>query len=197
MPAILFNIIILILEAAGLIILFRIGRMGLRLTAFYTQNSNLCAVIASVVFLLAQCFPELSEASAVLRYLATCMLTMTFLVVLLVLIPMGAGVRPMFLEQTGLMHHLLCPVLSVISYLGFEPHAAFSWLWLPGTVTLIYGIIMMVLNHLEKADGPYPFFRVNHQTKKATVLWTCVLFGVIFAISFVFLIMPAALQTPA
>lgn len=188
MIAILLNILIIVLELVGLWMCIPTRKAGV--FAFYTQNSNLCALISSVLFLFACVFPQLTPAAAALRYLAGCMLAMTFCVVMFVLIPMGAGVKPMLLEKNCLLHHVLCPVVSVVSYLCFEPHASAGFLWLPPAVTLAYGIIMMYLNHLEKYVGPYPFFRVNRQSKKATVLWTAVLFASIFALSFL-LMLPA------
>ena len=54
---------------------------------------------------------------------------------------------------------------------------------MPVLVTLVYGLIMLYLNAKSKYDGPYPFFRVHHQTKKATVLWVIILMVVIGGIS--------------
>ncbi len=67
-------------------------------------------------------------------------------------------------------------------------------MFLPPIITLVYGIIMMVLNYLGKYDGPYPFFRVRRQSRLATVLWTCVLFAAILGISFLIMKGAAALQ---
>ena len=38
---------------------------------------------------------------------------------------------------------------------------------------------MLFLNGTERADGPYPFFRVRNQSIKATILWMLVLLGII------------------
>ncbi len=58
---------------------------------------------------------------------------------------------------------------------------------LPVIVTLVYGLIMLVLNALRKVDGPYPFFRVHNQPLRATVLWMVVLLLVTAGISWVVL----------
>lgn len=81
------------------------------------------------------------------------MLAMTFLITAFVLVPMGGGLKKLMFSGNGLYHHTLCPVLSVLSYLLWEPHASI-WL-LPVAVTFLYGIIMLIMNVKEKFDGPY------------------------------------------
>ncbi len=56
-------------------------------------------------------------------------------------------------------------------------------IWLPVVVTLVYGLVMLYLNGIRKVDGPYPFFRVHHQSVMATVLWMVVLMAVMAGIS--------------
>lgn len=155
----------------------RAGGFDVRIFAFYTQLSNAGALVSSVLFLLTKG----SRFSVCARYLGTCMLLMTLFVTLCILVPMGAGFKKMMFSGNCLYHHTLCPVLSFVSYVFFEPHAS-VWL-LPTLVTLAYGIILMILNAKGKVDGPYPFFRVRHQSRKATVLWTAALFIVISGIS--------------
>ena len=174
--AYIFNIMIIILEIIG--ISRRPGGFSWKMFAFYTQLSNACAFAASVIFLVTRG----SEPAVYIRYLAVCMLMMTMFVTLAILVPMGAGFRKMMLTGNGLYHHTLCPVLSVVSYILFEPHVS-AWL-LPALVTLGYGIIMMVLNAKGLVDGPYPFFRVRNQSRAATVGWTAALFAAISGISF-------------
>ncbi len=97
------------------------------------------------------------------------MLTMTFLITLCVLVPMGGGFKTLMLSGNGLYHHTLCPIISVLTYILWEPH---SNLWLlPVAVTTIYGLVMLYLNWKQVFDGPYPFFRVHNQSLTATVLW--------------------------
>ena len=92
-----------------------------------------------------------------------------------------AVLRRLMLSGNGLYHHTLCPVLSVISYVLWEGHSA---VWqVPVAITFVYGIVMMYLNYRECFDGPYPFFRVNHQSRLATVLWMAGLTGMITMIA--------------
>ena len=169
------NAALIVLEFVGLS--RKPGGFDWRMFAFYTQISNAMALVSSVLFLLARDLPVTTH----LRYLATCMMLMTAFVTVCVLIPMGAGVKNMLFSGNVLYHHTLCPLICAVSYIFWEPH---SPLWLlPTLVTLGYGIGMMILNAAGKVDGPYPFFRVRSQSRKATVLWTLALFGVIAGIS--------------
>ena len=168
------NILIIIME----IIAFRISfkRIRWEMFIYYTELSNLITLISSAAYLLT------GEKAAPLRYLSACGLTMTFLVTLCILVPMGGGFRKLMLEENGLYHHTLVPVLSVLSYVLWEDH---STLWLlPVVLTIVYGLTMMYLNVIGKMDGPYPFLRVRHQSRRATILWFFALIGVITAISF-------------
>lgn len=170
-------IVILALEFRGLSI--SLPRSKWKTFIFYTQLSNLVTAISAGCLVILGQLPWITG----LRYLSTCMLIMTFLVTTCVLIPMGGNPQTLLWSGNGLYHHVLCPVISTIAYLFFEKHAAKSLLWLPVVITLIYGVIMLALNGLQKVDGPYPFFRVRNQSPLATVLWIIVLLAAIAGIS--------------
>ncbi len=168
------SLAVILLECRGLYISIRARKW--KILAFYTQLSNLCALGASIAFVLSE-----GTWVTVLRYLSVCMLTMTFLVTLFVLVPMGGGFRKLMLSGNGLYHHTLCPLLSVSSYIFLEPHAGF--LILPAVITLVYGLFMIWLNWLGRYDGPYPFFRIRRQGIALTAVWVGVLLGLITGIS--------------
>ena len=171
------NIAVIILEIIGLRI--SISERKWKIFAYYTQISNIITLVSSVLFVVSQS----SIVTITLRYLSSCMLTMTFLITLFVLVPMGGGFRKLMLSGNGLYHHTLCPILSVTSYIIWEQHSS---LWiLPTILTFIYGIVMLIMNGKRLFDGPYPFFRVHNQSKLATVIWILVLIGIIAAISIV------------
>ena len=169
--AVIANVTIIICEILG----FYKSRTvrSWKLLQFYTILSNLIALIASFVFLLTGA----GTVSVYLRYLATCMLVMTFLVTLCILVPGGGGFKQLMLTGNGLYYHLIVPGISLVSYVCWEPHTD-VWL-LPFLATLAYGIIMLILNGTGKADGPYPFFRIRSQSIPATMLWMMVLLGII------------------
>ena len=107
------------------------------------------------------------------------MLAMTFFVTVCILVPMSGKAKELLFSGSGLFHHLLVPILSVISYLFAEDRVSMAWIWLPMTVTLIYGLTMLYLNAKERVDGPYPFFRVKKLGLAKTVLWTLVLIAAV------------------
>ena len=171
------NALLIVFEIRGLSLAWPGRRWSLLL--FYTQISNLIAAVSSVLLLAA----GRQAWAAPIRYLATCMLIMTFLVTAFVLVPMTR--KPKLLLATGscLYHHVLCPAVSTVSYLFAEPHAGRETILLPIAVTMVYGIVLLFLNARRITDGPYPFFRVHHQSVRATILWILVLLGAIAAIS--------------
>ncbi len=175
--ALALNIILLLLEGIGLSISFRARKWGN--FVFYTQLSNMLCALSCLLFVL---FFPAAWVTAV-RYLATCGLVMTFLVTICVLIPMGGDPKDLLLAGNGLYHHVLCPILCVLSYVLFEPHAGRNMLIPSMALTLLYGLIMLYLNYIRKVDGPYPFFRVHQQSAQASVTWVLVLLALIGGIS--------------
>lgn len=170
--AIILNAVIIILEITALLKRFR--DISLETFAYYTVISNLLTLISCAAAIVCGGAP-------VLRYLATCMMVMTFAVTVCVLIPVGGRAKELLFTGTGLYHHLICPVLCFISYVFFEPHCR-TWM-LPVAVTFIYGMIMLWLNHKGKVDGPYPFFKVREQKRSSTVIWMAALICLIAVIS--------------
>lgn len=171
--------ILAIMEARGLYLTFSEGKW--KIFVYYTQISNAVSLISSLLLLV---LGQNAFVSSV-RYLACCMLVFTFFVCLLVLWPMGANPKMLFLEGHSIYHHLLCPVLSTLSYIFLEEHAGKFMVPVSVAVTLCYGFTMIYLNAVRKVDGPYPFFRVHDQSKLATVLWMIVLAlaaGVLFTL---------------
>lgn len=158
------NIIIVILEIIGLRI--SISRRKWKVFAYYTQLSNMVTCAGSLFYVV-------MGESIWLRYLSTCMLLMTLIITTCILIPLGGDAKGLMIQGNGLYHHTLCPLLSTISYYLWESHPQ-SWVvvGIPALVTIIYGVVMLAMNAIRKIDGPYPFFRVYHQSVQASVLWS-------------------------
>lgn len=150
-----------------------------RTLIFYTQLSNMTALLSAVLLLVTGG----GAFAAGLRYLAVCMLIMTFLVTVCVLVPAVKDVHMLLLSRTGFFLHVVCPLLNTVSYILLENHVSAAWIGVPPLLTLTYGLIMIWLNIKKVVVGPYPFFMVYRQTKTATVLWVIVLFAVIAGIS--------------
>ncbi len=179
----LLNLLVIALELRGLSIAVS-ERGWLRLLIYYTQISNMLALVASVLLV---AFGQPAWVT-VLRYTSVCMLVMTAAVTVLVLVPMGGDPHKLLWSGNGVYHHVLCPALSTVSYVLVESHASARALALPVAITLAYGLTMLWLNARRVVDGPYPFFRVHEQSKARTVMWVLVLLAAVSAISGVVLL---------
>jgi len=187
--AIIINIILVILEIVDLVKSF--PKRGWITFAFYTTLSNVITFVSSLVLLAACAGGSMFSSSGhaawfpvILRYLASCMMLMTFVTTAFILVPLGGSAKELLFTE-GLLHHLVCPVLCIVSYAALEPHARGACWLVPVVFTFCYGILMFWLNYKRKIDGPYPFFRVHRQGKGATVMWMCVLTAIITVMSFI------------
>ena len=172
-------VFVVLAEIVCLAVTFR--RIGFTMAKYYTVLSNFMAFVSSALLLLAGAGPFVTA----LRYLSVCMMTMTFLVVVFVLVPMSKDVKGMLFHDTELFYHTVCPILTALSYVLWEARSN-AWL-LPVLVTLVYGVIMMYLNYIRKVDGPYPFLKVHDQSPRATVIWILVMFAIIGGIAAAYL----------
>lgn len=161
--AFIFNLLIIIFEIIALVL--SIQRHGLRVFKYYTENSNYFALIISTIFCLYTIFAKngIKSWMIYLRYVSTVCLAITFVIVSLVLIPMyPASFYFMMFDGSSLFQHLLCPILSIISFLLFENQIFLKKISIFFTIipTFIYGLVCILLNLLKLMQGPYPFFYV-------------------------------------
>ena len=175
--AFILNLLTILFAAMGFSITLK--ESGLKAFIYYTEISNLLALCSSLFYLF---FPN---ESAPLRLSALCMLGMTFMISLFVLSKAVGSIKAMMVDGNGIYHHTLVPIITFISYVFFEKHSS-AW-YFPVGVSMVYGIVMYVLNYLRKIDGPYPFFQVHRLGLKASVLWFFALIAFISSITFVIL----------
>ncbi|MBE5736492.1 MAG: hypothetical protein E7356_03995 [Clostridiales bacterium] len=164
--ALVLNCAIILLEIIGAIL--SLQRHGWSAFLYYTEISNYSTLIISVLFVIFGIITlvkhtHIPHIITILRYISTTMLTITIIVVVFVLIPL----RPqnalfMLFGNSNLYQHLLCPVISVVSFFIFEKdqkllHRNICYALIP---TLLYGTIMLTLNFLKVVEGPYPFLQV-------------------------------------
>ena len=169
------NIILILLTLIGTSMAYR--SFGLGLVKYYTVDSNLLCLVSSVLYVLFLLIRKSQQgipfAVAVLRFLASTCLVITFTVTVAylapirIMVPEGTFLENLIILMTQgsmLYQHLLCPVISFISFCFFEGDRRLNrkkTIWYAVVTTFAYGIVLIILNVLHKADGPYPFLKVT------------------------------------
>ena len=79
-----------------------------------------------------------------------------------------------------LYQHTLCPVLAAVSLFAWEsaerlPRHEIRNALIP---TLVYALVILLLNLCRVVEGPYPFLMVYAQPWYASVLWCAVILGI-------------------
>ena len=183
--SLILNLLIIIFELIGFIKTYTFNnRIPIE---FYTEDSNLLALFTSIIYIIYLLkdnnIPKwLSE----IKYISTICLTVTFVVVLFILTPIyNFNFIGMFFENSLLYHHLLCPILSIITFIYFDKLRIFSLKdnFIGISFTIIYGILLIILNILDIIVGPYPFLMVKNQSILMSILWFIIILGLTYFIS--------------
>lgn len=183
----------LFIAVSEAVVLWRFVRKeGTRVFIFYTTDSNLFAMIVSVLYAVFAikaltggiglgdvASSGLLSALQMLRFMAATGLTITFLVVVFVLSRAEecGGLKHLLLDDSMLFTHFLCPVASMISFLFLEDtsllgkNAVFVCL-IP---TLCYAVLAIVMNLVRRWEGPYPFLKIYENGWKKSLLWIVIL----------------------
>ncbi len=128
---------------------------------FFTVDSNILAGVASLIFAVYEIgcvkgkFTKIPRAVIVLKYVATVGVALTMFTVIFFLAPFVAKSYPMMFKNSNLFFHLIVPLVSLVSFLFFEPMPHFSrrtvlWGPLPMFVYSVFYTINALL-HIE--DG--------------------------------------------
>lgn len=177
------NLLLFVLEVGALTIRFL--NSDLSMFQYYTQCSNLFAGITGAVCVAAN-LGKLDQTRAHrLKFCACATQLMTFIVVVFVLMPMvrAGGEDPfqrLFLSGVMPVTHFLGPLLTIVSYYGFESDPAptprqAAMALLP---TVAYAIVAYTCNYLRIFEGPYPFLLVWEMPVQQTLIWVLVLMAV-------------------
>ncbi len=183
--SLILNILIIIIEIAGFIACFYFAGSGwYGVFVYYTQCSNLFALIVSIIFVvtLIKCKKnnvDIPQWLRNIRFLATSCLSVTFVIVVIILAPISAfqygpiGYIALFVWKDMWAFHFIAPVLSIISTVFMEGDTGLdSKQMFIGTIpTIAYAIISTTANVLKLIVGPYPFLHVYEQPWWASVLW--------------------------
>ena len=178
--ALILNIIVLILELIGFG--YTIFKEHDLLIEYYTIDSNLVALISSILFILF--YRNKKELVKDIRFLSTILLTVTFLVVIFILTPMyNFNYKYFMFTDTFLIFHTLVPIISFVSYVFFEEGSKKKYIGI--LFTCLYAIVLITLNLLNMVDGPYPFLRIRKQSLFTSILWGVIIIGGSYLIAYV------------
>lgn len=162
---------------------------GLGVFRFFTENSNFfalfaCACEAICITRFLRDGVPIPRWSHILKYLATCCLMMTFLVVYFILVPWAFsagydGVKMLLVSGAQPFMHTLCPLVAFISFAFLQTDISLGrkFIWLGAAPVYLYGAISTLLNVLRMMVGPYPFLYVYQQPVWASILWIVALCG--------------------
>ena len=181
---IVFNILFLICELVGLgIIMLSTNRL---LFEYYTVDSNLFALIVTLVYLYFVCRnKKINKVVYLLRLMSLVSLMITFLVVLFVL-PFMVPLQFLFWGVYGsnLIFHVICPLLLLFIYFIYDKKIKINNYELIFNMvpTLIYAIILITLNIKGIVDGPYAFLRFKFQPVYQSISWFISIVGITYPI---------------
>jgi hypothetical protein len=189
------NLAIVAMELAGLNLSIKMHGAGM--IRFYTQDSNLFAMVACAILAVCTLRTLRNGETLVpawvttLKFTATSCLAVTFVVVLFVLAPdEPGGYAVMFLSGSMLYDHLLCPILALVSFIFLETDAPLGrrpvwWAFFP---TVLYAAVTLTLNVASVLDGPYPFLRVREQPVLTSILWVVLILGGAYLLAWLILL---------
>ena len=184
--SIILNSIIVILEIIALIISYKtLGRICIE---YYTIDSNILALISSalyIIFLLKK--NNIPRWLSFFKYLTTIGLSVTFVVVLFVLLPMtDFDLYGMLVSDSLIFHHVLCPILAIITFLFFDKIGKFSIkdCFFGLSFTVVYSIVLILLNYYKVLEGPYPFLKLYDQSVSSSILWLVIMYAIALYLSY-------------
>ena len=181
---IIINLLIVILEIIGFVLVFK--ELGITSLEYYTEDSNLLLLLSSIIILI-----HISKNNEIpswfksFRYIAIVSTTLTLIIVLTVLSwTTDFGLYYLLFHESMLYHHTLCPVLAILSFVFVERYDNLHTIH--GLYfTVVYGIIMIILNALKIVEGPYPFLLVHNQPIIHSIIWTALIFAITYAIALI------------
>ena len=166
---------------------------------FYTNDSNILCLLSAILYVLFKIIykeKDLPFVILIIRYMASACLCLTFLTVVFYLAVFDALGSSNFInayfnslllylgKDSFLYYHLLCPIISFISFSFFEGDRRLNkkkTIYYAILPTLLYAIILVILNINGIVEGPYPFLMINNQE----IYISIISFVVIFVIDYI------------
>ena len=172
---------------------------------YYTLCSNFLAMVFSGLWIIKNVFKiENKVYHNILKYLglttALC-LTVTFVVVLTILVPLAMNQTEIVyengafyhyvLEMPNLFHHLICPILFVCLFIFVYDYQYKKYIDNLYSIifTILYAIVLIILCAFGVCEPPYPFLDVQNNTIGMDIVWFIVIIGaaILFSLLITFL----------
>lgn len=184
--ALLITAVILVCEVISFIMMA--GTSVGDMFRYYTEISNnltLLVCAALIVFGIRRIVrgTEIPGWLHGLQYLCVCMMMLTFLVVILILMPMVGpdmkGGKFALLSGAMFYRHLFCPLLLLLEFLAFERKPRLSGVFRSAFTalipTIVYGIVIIALVANSLCEPPYPFLSALTQPWYVTLMWIAII----------------------
>lgn len=177
--ALLCNGILIILSCAGLYFASQESDMFL----FYTNDTNILLLISSVVYIITLLIKkDVPFISLVLRFMASASLALTFVSVFYLAYTYDGdylnALLFYFTNGSFIFLHLLNPIISVVSFTLFEGDRRLNkkkTIYLAMIPTIVYAIVLVILNIIGKVIGPYPFLMVQRNIPLISIIYAVVI----------------------
>lgn len=165
---------------------------GWGMLGYYTVDSNIFIDICCLLDIIDQLRilkqKEISVWMKNIKYIASCCMMVTFLVVIFILAPMGgwSGLIKILFGGALLYHHFLCPILTIVSFLCVDSKQCSidrNMVRIAIIPTTIYAAIIIMLNVAKIIYGPYPFLYVYEQPIIMSVLWCILILSLAYVIA--------------
>ena len=160
--ALIANIILLLMEVAGLIAAIYFEK-GLKLI-YYTNWSNYFGLLSAILFIIYYLKKDKNEKFGIvlkiIKLTATLCLTVTFLVVLFAFVPYdNFHFARWMIKRNYFSFHFFSPIICFISFVFFEKYEyKYTYAMIEGFIfTLLYGFIITILILAKKVNAPYTF----------------------------------------
>lgn len=152
-----------------------ISNEGLSVLRYYTVDSNMLQLLVSAGYL--ACFigkKEVPAALTVMHLVASVCLTVTFLIAAFVLMPQSTFAY-YFLDDVAPINHFIGPLLSVTTLMLSDKKIPRPAVIAPAAATVIYGIILLILNAARVVTGPYFFLEIYSTPIATIIMWFAII----------------------
>ena len=170
------NILIIFIEILGLVLCF--NQLGLNSFVYYTLLSNVYLMISCILYLFKNKIK--SRIVDIMKFGSTLSVFITFIVVIFVLGPnKELTYHFLLLEGANMYYHLICPVLGIITFLFFDDVKISGIKDVVGAFvfTIIYSVVILLLNIFKVVVGPYPFLRIYENPIYMSLFWIIIILG--------------------